>query len=227
MKAELKKLGFGPVKEFDGSSITCAVPYTCPGCGKKSHQVGLCKGCMPADTMPHAWPIVSDDRDIQAFYEARRREGVSHSLAEMFAFQQAPLPKDDTAWLAANSKAIGGGDLNSHAREYYQEVAKEHGVHTGGSVYMPDVASFAGDPEAWCANQSDYKRKLEKRGAGWSDGTQVVKARNDDIEPEPDVDVAPDIVENRVLDMMAANPELKPTPEVFEQAKDQIKPHWA
>lgn len=171
------------------------------------------------------FPKVSDDPSIQAFYVARRKEGVSHNLAEMFAHQQAPLPKDDTAWLAAQSRAIGGGDLTAPAREHYQNVAKAAGVHTGGSVYMPDIASFSGDPKAWVSNHSEYKRRLEERGDGWSDGTQTVKAR-DAVEPEKDVDVAPDIVENRVLDMMEANPELKPTPEVFQQAKESIKPHW-
>lgn len=171
------------------------------------------------------WPEVSDDPAIQRFYEDRREEGVGHLLADMMAHQRAPQAKDDTSWLAVNSRAIGGGDLNSHARDHHLEIARAAGVNTGGSVYMEDLASFSGDPKAWVANQSEYKRRLEERGDGWSDGTQVVKAR--ESEPEPDIDVASDIVENRVLDMMDQNPELKATPELFEQAKQEIAPHWA
>lgn len=170
------------------------------------------------------WPVVSDDPAIQGFYERCRIDGVAHSLAEMFAFQSPPTPHDDTTWLRLNSKNIGGHE-NPFIHEAYTAPSRELGLSTSGSVYMPSIADFPGDPKAWVKNESELKQRQVERGGGWSDGTQVVRARND-VEPEADIDVAPDIVEQRVMDMMDANPELKATPEVFEQAKDSIAPHW-
>lgn len=173
------------------------------------------------------WPEVSDDLAIQTFYEARREEGVAHSLAEMFAFQQPPLPKDDTVWLR------GMNDLSKNLfekapdfiRQRYTEEALAAGDNISGAVYMPGLARHPGDREAWVHDRGEVQKRLEERGWG-AQGDINVKARND-MEPTPDIDVADDLVENKVLDMLDANPELEVTPELVHEARDAIKPHWA
>src|SRR6185436_837783 len=150
---------------------------------------------------------ISDDPVIQKRYEEMIAQRTSASLAEMFAFQQPPRGKDNTGWLAANSKAIGGGDLAAPTRQHHEAMARAAGVSTDGKVYMPGIAEYAGDPRAWVSDHSEFKSRLEARGDGWSDGTQSVKAR-DDFAPTPDVDVAPDLVEDRACAMIAANPDL-------------------
>lgn len=154
--------------------------------------------------------IISDDPVIQKRYEQMLAQGTSPSLAEMFAFQQPPRGKDNTSWLAANSKAIGGGDLAPPVRQHHEAMAREAGVSTAGKVYMPGLArqNMPGDPNAWVTDHSEFKRKLEARGDGWSDGTQVVKARDNQFEPAPNIDVAPDLVEERACQMIENNPDL-------------------
>lgn len=155
------------------------------------------------------WPEVSIDSVIQARYEQMRRDGQSHLLAEMLACQRPPRGKDNTSWLAANSKAIGGGDLAPPVRQHHEAMARAAGVNIEGKVYMPGLArqNMPGDPMAWVTDHSEFKRRLESRGDGWSDGTQSVRAR-DDIAPTPGIDVAPELVEERACQMIEANPDL-------------------
>lgn len=153
--------------------------------------------------------IISNNPVIQKRYEEMVAQGTSPTLAEMFAFQKPPRGKDNTSWLAANSKAISGGDLAPPVRQHHEAMARAAGVNIEGKVYMPGLArqNVPGDPLAWVTDHSEFKRKLEARGDGWSDGTQSVKAR-DDLPPPPMTDVAPDLVEERACQMIEQNPDL-------------------
>jgi hypothetical protein len=172
------------------------------------------------------WPEISVNPRVQEFYEERRREGLSHSLAEMFAFQEPPLPKDDTVWLR------GMNDLQKDMfekipdplRKAWTSEAASQGNITG-AVYLPQLATYPGDPRAFVRTQGEVKQRVEELGYG-SQGFANIKARND-LPPPPDIDVADDIVEEKVLDMLEANPELKVTPELMHEAREAIKPHWA
>ncbi len=152
---------------------------------------------------------ISTDPVIQERYEQMLADGVSPLLADMLAHQRPPRGKDNTSWLAANSRAIGGGDLAPPVREHHEAMARAAGVSIDGKVYMPGLArrNMPGDPMAWVTDHSEYKRRLEDRGDGWSDGTQSVKAR-DDFAPTPDIEVAPDLVEERACQMIENNPDL-------------------
>lgn len=153
--------------------------------------------------------IISNNPVIQKRYEEMIAQGTSPTLAEMFACQQPPRGKDNTSWLAQQSRAIGGGDLAPPVRAHHEAMARAAGVSIEGKVFMPGLCrqNMPGDPNAWCADHSEYKRKLEDRGDGWSDGTQSVRARND-MPLNPDIEVAPDLVEERALDMIENNPDL-------------------
>ncbi len=152
---------------------------------------------------------ISSDPVVQARYEEMLAQGTPSTLAEMFALQKPPRGKDNTSWLAANSKAIDGGDMAPPVRQHHEAMARAAGVSTAGKVYMPGLArpNMPGDPTAWVSDHSEFKKRLEERGDGWSDGTQVVRARND-FAPGPGVEVAPDLVEERACQMIENNPDL-------------------
>lgn len=156
-----------------------------------------------------ATTIISNDPVIQHRYEQMVRDGVAPMLADMLACQRPPRGKDNTSWLAQQSKAIGGGDLAPPVREHHEAMARAAGVSIEGKVYMPGLArqNMPGDPMAWVSDHSEFKRRLEARGDGWSDGTQSVRAR-DDFAPTPDIEVAPDLVEERACQMIEQNPDL-------------------
>ncbi len=153
--------------------------------------------------------IISDDPVIQARYERMVRDGESPRVAEMLAFQHPPRGKDNTSWLAANSKALGGGDMAPPVRQHHEAMARAAGVSTDGKVYMPALArqNMPGDPMAWVSDHSEFKRRLEDRGDGWSDDTQCVPPRND-FAPPPDIEVATDLIEERACQLIEKNPDL-------------------
>lgn len=174
------------------------------------------------------YEIVSNNPSIQAEYVRLRETGVTHMLADMFACQRPPQAQDDTTWLAAQGNRISGAFLDDRpeiVQKAYTEPAKEAGVNIKGSVYLPELARYPGDPEAWVKNLGDVRARVEARGDG-CDGAVKVKARND-VEPPPDVDIADDLVFDQMAEMMVDNPDLKPNEELYHSARDTIKPHWS
>lgn len=171
---------------------------------------------------------ISDDPSIQKAFEEMRRNGESFNVASMLAYQRPPRANDDTTWLTSQSASIGGAFLDGKpemVQRAYTEPAKAAGVSIKGSVYVPGLAEFPGDPNAWVKNVSEVKNKVEAKGWGCQ-GAVNVKAR-EDVEPPPDVDVAPDLIERRALEKIEENPELKMSPELLHEAKEEIKPHWS
>jgi hypothetical protein len=172
------------------------------------------------------WPVVSDDAGVQAFYEDRRREGVSHNLAEMFAHQQAPLPKSDTAFLAAINP--GGQQFadNPELGERMAAPARAAGVNITGATYLSGLAEFPGDPRAWIRGKGDVEKLCTERN--WQCRGAVNVNAETGVAPMAAVDVAPDLVEAKALDMIEANPDLArmPKDELLHEAKEIIKPHW-
>lgn len=91
--------------------------------------------------------------------------------------------------------AQGGDQFSDKTRQHMLDAARRAGVSTDGKAYMPQIARFPGDPEAWVQSTDEAKAVLERRG--WSaEGDITVKA-----EPKaakPDVPLAPDLVAEKV-----------------------------
>lgn len=172
------------------------------------------------------WPVISEINAVQEAYEAMRRDGTSHNLAEMFALQHAPVGNTDSTFLAGHCNgnqfekcpAIG---------DYYEREAAKHGLNVKGKVYKSGLARFPGDPEAWIGSKDDIKNICESRGWG-CEGSVNVKVDNGRT-PIADVDVADDIVHEKVIDNVRADPGLagRPIQELREQAKEQLLPREA
>ncbi len=170
--------------------------------------------------------VVSRDWVVQAYYVAHRLDGDGHKLAEMLALGAPPLVKSDSTFLAGhcNGSQFDGQEL---VADRYLAVATAAGVNVKGAVYKSGLARFPGDPEAWVRGRGDVQKVVEARGWGCQ-GDVTVKAR-DDVEPPADVDVAPDLVDRRVEQKLAANPDLARADqaELRDAAFQEIKPHWS
>lgn len=170
------------------------------------------------------WPVVSSHNSVQQTYEAMRRDGESHSIAEMLALQQPPRIETDATFLAGNCNG-NQFEANPEIGDLYAREAAAHGLtSTKGLVYKSSLAAFPGDPQAWVGSRDDVRRVCEERGWG-CEGAVNMKVRNDRA-PMPDVDVADDIVQEKMLDNLEVDPGIGSMPyqEAFEMAKDQLKP---
>lgn len=143
--------------------------------------------------------IVSRDPAVQARYEQMIRDGESHSMAEMLATRSFPGLKTDSVW---NAGRCNGNQFENEPGlgDWYAARAREAGVNPVGQTYISSLARFPGDPEAWVSGRGDVQKLCLQRGWG-CDGVKVSERS-----PTPDIEVAPDLIESEVQDILSENP---------------------
>jgi len=176
--------------------------------------------------------LVSTDNSIQAHYEAMRRNGIGHNLAEMFALQSPPgMTGTDSVF---NEGRCNGNQFEKYPwmGDAYAQGAKEAGVNTKGKTYLGGLARFPGDPEAWVSDRSDVKAVCAKRG--WNCRGSV-NFRGEAFIPDDghkDVAIADDIIDDKVTSIIErqvpeADRSRVDTNDLRAQVKDKMTPHWA
>lgn len=174
------------------------------------------------------YPIIHDSLFIQGSYLAMLFDGTSHNLAEMLALQQPPMPNTDREFMRGecNGNQFEGQTWRG---DYYLEQANKAEVNVKGAKYMPGLARFPGDPEAWVWGMGDVRKRVEQRG--WScEGALNITGR-EPLEAPKKAPPAPDIVYDRCLDMIETNPDLcqlaaKKPRELYEKAEESLLPRW-
>lgn len=163
---------------------------------------------------------------VYARYVASILDGCTKEEAHERTFPRVPALLTDSVFLAGNTN---GSQFESQPEvgDYYKWVAEAAGVNVKGLLYVPGLALFPGDPKAWVSGRGDVERVCRERGFTATGAVNVQGGRGD-VPPE-DVDVAPDIVEQRVLDRLEADPSLafRPPDEVLHETKEMLRPHWA
>jgi hypothetical protein len=181
-------------------------------------------------------PRVSEDEAVQARYEAMRRKGESHRLAEMLAFGQGPALLTDAVFLENHCNGSQwAGPAQEWIGDLYKQEAAKAGVDVKGKIYLGGLARFPGDPEAWVSGRGDVKRVCESRGWGCTGAVEV--KRQEPLTPAPVKAVADDIVK----DLVEAKLDLLPEEErrraegpggqaILEGLREEVvsthAPHW-
>lgn len=165
-------------------------------------------------------PDIPIPSDIEAagdfvvfFYIDCVLRGESPRMAEMLALRQPPRLMTDDVYLA------GRGTLeqqfpNEQQRNLVIKAAMANGYkpkHT--DVYEPNLARFAGDPEAFVNHgqgRGHVQKVLEQRGLPDLTGTVKSKYRQPEEDPweNPKHRLAPDIVERHIRQKVKDNPDL-------------------
>lgn len=84
--------------------------------------------------------------------------------------------------------------------DHLKRQAEAVGISTNGKYYCHGLAEFPGDPEAWVGSRGDVARVAEKKGFHV---TGSVEYRSAEREPMKDVEIAPELVEREVNEVMA------------------------
>lgn len=164
------------------------------------------------DSFGNATSYRLDGREVTAeVYEAAHPS----KLAEMFASGRAPCIRTTATIFAGQHSQPAMGDPDTDAM--YREIAADAGVSVNGAVYNPTLASFPGDPRAWIRDEGDAMRLAEERNLTLSG---AVTRQAIEVPPMPDVDVAPDIVYDKMLDLMDIDPAIRERVEVHGKAKE-------
>ncbi len=128
-----------------------------------------------------------------------------------------PLLKTNATFLrGAKYGAEQFASDGDHSRNQYLDPAKRAGVSVNGKIYQHGLARYPGDPEAWCSDLDDVKRKIRQRGLHCPE--LGIKGR--EAEPKESVAIAEDILNNKIESMVEAG-EIKPH-EITEDKRGEI-----
>jgi hypothetical protein len=135
-------------------------------------------------------------------YMAMRLDGESHNMAIVLASRQFPGVKTDSTF---NEGRCNGNQFESNpARgDYYRRIAESAGVNVTGKTYLTSLAEFPGDPEAWISDRHDVLAVAERKGLRVEGAVNYTPPER---APLPDIEIAPDIIDREVDDIMAADP---------------------
>lgn len=177
------------------------------------------------------WPVVSTNVAVQAAYEEMRRKGESHRVAEMLATRETPSLNTDATFLQGYCNG-NQFEKSQYLGDYYRRVAEKLGQNVNGKVYLSSIARFPGDPMAWVNSKADVVAQCERAGFG-CDGAVKVKPREEEEEEKEGVaEVAEDIVMERCLQKLEANPDMaedlrhneKKLRDFIEQTRAELRP---
>lgn len=147
-------------------------------------------------------PAVSSDFETQVRYWDMRLNGESHSVAEILATRTFPGVRTDSTF---NIDTENGKQFEKTPAlgDQFRREAEAAGVSTTGKVYKHGLANFPGDPTAWVSGRGDVERVCKEKGFNCSG---AVDYRAEEREPTPDVEIADDMVESEVNEIMELNP---------------------
>ena len=164
------------------------------------------------DFKPIVFPFVSAEPETQAKYEAMRLAGESHNCAEMFATRRFPGVKTDSVF--NEGKFSGTAERCDPEEVWLRDQAESQGVSTNGKWYCRGLASFPGDPTAWIDGRGDVLRIAKEKNMAVHG---YVEQGNIDMDPGNDVEIADDIIEDEVQDILDSNPGV-----CVEQVRDEV-----
>lgn len=148
-----------------------------------------------------------DDREVGE-EEYRRLTVNRERLADMLSSGIPPGCRTDSTFLHGN---VNGNQFENqaHIGDAYKKKADKAGVSVTGKKYLSSLARYAGDPEAWVSGRGDVERVVRERG--WScEGAVNVDATNDvPVKEKKRVRLAEDIVQRKMAESLAVNPEQK------------------
>lgn len=167
-------------------------------------------------------PIVSGRVNVQAHYLCMRISGESHNMAELLALRKFPGVKGtDSDFMKG---AFSGDDhsktdaLNAH----YASLAKQNGTDINGKKYLPSLAAFPGDPEAWVSGLSDVRRVCADRGWNCTGAVEHVGFMPGQHAPVEDTPIGEDIVDEHVSACLRAFPEGEHTPRLVDDIRESV-----
>jgi hypothetical protein len=133
-----------------------------------------------------------------------RNNGCARRLAACLALRSFPSIKTDAIF---NEGRFSGSDQFADTPAqgaWLRSQAEAAGVSTAGKYYLSGLADFPGDPTAWVSDRGDVLRVAREKNLRILDG--YVKHEPVEREPMADVEIAPDLIESEVADILDSNP---------------------
>lgn len=149
-------------------------------------------------------------------YHAMREAGESHNMAEMLALRTFPgVRGTDSVFMQ------GTHCQDDPIDQYRYAVAQASGVDTSGKRYLPSLAAYPNDPQAWVSGLDDVARVCSARGYNCH-GALEYSAPAPTEPPPPDPKIAPDIVKYHMEACLRAFDPSEITPALVDDIRDNV-----
>jgi hypothetical protein len=158
-------------------------------------------------------------------YVECRENGCTPRLAAALALRSFPGIKTDSIFNEGRWHRDQFADTPAYGR-WVRAQAEAAGVNPVGKYYLSGLADFPGDPTAWVSDRGDVLRVAREKNLSIVDG--YVSHRAAEREPVGDVEIADDIVEAEVRDILDADPGVRREDvreQVYALRTGQVDPH--
>ena len=133
-----------------------------------------------------------------------RANGCARRLAACLALRSFPGIKTDAIF---NEGRFSGADqfaATPAQGTWLRARAEAAGVSTTGKYYLSGLANYPGDPTAWVSDRGDVLRVAREKNLRILDG--YVTHEPVERASVPDVEIAPDLIESEVDDILDSDP---------------------
>jgi len=172
------------------------------------------------------YQVISDNMELQAFYEWLRDKGNTHKMAEMLAYQEAPRARTDREFFEGIGTLDKQFEGDEKVRDHVIATAKHNGYKPNcNDVYLSQLARFPGDPEAFVSpsgGRGQIQDTCERRG--WECHGTVNTQYREPTEAPKQKAMGKDILDRKVKEAHAANPDTKRMDQA-ELRHDIVKKH--
>lgn len=164
-------------------------------------------------------PVVSGQPAQQAAYLRMRLRGESHNMAELLALRRFPSVRGLNADFMRGANSGDDDTKTDTLNAHYACLAKVNGTDINGKKYIPGLAAFPGDPQAWVSGTDDVRRVCADRGWNCSG---LVEYQAAPAAPSLDVPIAKDIVEQHVAACLRGFEEGDHTPQLIADIRESV-----
>lgn len=141
--------------------------------------------------------------ELDRYRRSRVDNGQNHTWALIFACKKFPGIKTDSIF---NEGKFSSDAANGcHKKELHlRKLAESRGFSTNGKWYCSGLASYPGDPDGWVGGRDDVLAVCKRKNLTILDG--YVQYKGHETPPTPDYEIAPELLDREVSEVMAAHP---------------------
>lgn len=142
----------------------------------------------------------------------------------------APSIRTADTFFRGKKQGVTNEDFDEKTLEAYRAKAAAAGVSTHNKFYFGSMADDAGDPECWCADESDVIATAKRKKIAVTIGGKQYDFRENREQPKQSYEVAQDIVDAQVDQIVEEEYENRATPHdrqrIEARVREDITTQW-
>lgn len=142
----------------------------------------------------------------------------------------APSIRTADTFFRGKKQGVTNEDFDERTLADYRKIAAAAGVSTHNKFYFGSMADDAGDPECWCADESDVIATAKRKKMAVTIGGKKYDYRENREQEKKPYEVDQDIVDGHVDRIVEDEYENRATPQdrqrIEERVREDITTQW-